>query len=930
MDCDDEDAVDNAPLSQIFKSRKRKNGFFKAPVVVESSSDDDDDVVVLDSDSGDEVGRKGGCELGENEGGFRVGDLVWARIKPDVWWPGWICRRRRRRGKVLVSFFERKQSRYVGEPEIEGFEENFEAMLKVASGKCLEAVDSALAELGRKLIIGLTCPCQSVSREGEEVVGLEEKVFKPVEMLRFVRSVAKVPWVDVVEALTAVRYGAQVNAFKSYISIERDWMYFQTMRLSDSGTGDDISGADLGTSIEMLYDHCSDDGKVQPMSQEADILNGSRIDKHSVFLEQIEDDSGVRKAKEEEHLSEILTHLRCLALDPFYTGTSDPRLENSISMHQKILKFRYLVYERNLDYVPVKLTRHRGYKVKVDIESEMSKANSVLDGSIADVTLGEEKVDFSSGDNKIHPDESQVLSEVLDGSNAVVDGSREDAKADCTLTYLKELPAVETIVEDPMTQGKHTTDINDELQIRNAQKIFGPDTVLQPYETMNKIGDKNDKENYLRVESVSFPSDAAVETQLISTDAKNDNHGFEFLTDTQEVHATVTHHYMYGPDGRKTEMKADVSQNHMLNASSKVVFEDVMNCDNSAGLQNYIITKPGQSSHSDGLSRSHPGNVSSSVANMANRSNGLEIASEDKPDGKSRPIQSSASDSFADLQQDKRQHSLKRLYSSPLTSTSISSAYTNSQTSKTNIHSECPTVLHMKFPKDFKLPSEEDLLKHFRQFGPLDHAKTKVFFYTGSAQVVFLHHLDAEAAYQFTKRKRTFYGRANVRFWIRPSENLAGVTKFPAPVSVSSMASSASSLKTCLKTSNLEDKNTKRKLQHVRFTTDTQISDAMRSSETFTPSASCGLDGEVVRDISEPMLVLLERCHQQVCTLREVLGLQSYFSMFTHTNLEFAPVPTVTELQRENDTGILGESIESPLFGQMEEEEESGINFRTR
>ncbi|KAK9156548.1 hypothetical protein Scep_003122 [Stephania cephalantha] len=891
-DCDsDADALDNAPLSQIFsKSRKRKNRFFPVPAVVVVSSSDDDD--------GD--GGGGGLEESEEDLGakFRVGDLVWARTKQAAWWPGRICRRRR--GKALVCFFDRKRNRrrYVGEAEIVGFEGNFEAMLKVARGKCLEAVDSALAELGRRLVLGLTCHCQSVSavaaREGEEVVGSEEKVFEPVQALGFVRSVAKSPWVDGVEALSAVRYGAQVNAFKSYISIERDWMYFQTMRLSDcDGADDDIAEADFGTSIEMQYNHSSDDGKVQLMSQEAEILNASQIDKHNLFLEQMEDDSGMCKAKEEEQLSEILTHLRCLALDPFYTGTSDPRLENSISMHQKILKFRYLVYESNVDYVPVKLTRHRGYKVKGGIKSEMSRANLVLDGSIADVTLVEEKVDFSSGDNKIHTDESQVLPEVLDGSNAVVDGSREDGKADRTLNYLKELPAVETIVEDPTTQGKRTTDINDELQIKNAQKVFGPDTVLQPYETMNKIGDKNDKKNYLRVESVSFPGDAAVETQVISSDTKNfDNHGFEFLAGTQEVHATVPHYYMYGPDGRNTEMKADFSLNHVLNASSKEVVEDVMNCDNSDGSQSNITTKSCQSSHSDDLFRSHPRNESSSVANTAKRSTGLEIASEDKPDGKSRPIQSSASDSFVDLQQDKRQHSLKRLYSSPLTSSSISSAYSNSQSPKTNSHSECPTVLHMKFPKDFELPSKEDLLKHFRQFGPLDPVKTKVFFYTGSAQVVFLHRLDAEAAYQYAKRKKIFYGRANVRFWIRPSENLAGATKFPVPVSVSSTASSTSSLQSCLKMSNSEDQNTKRKLQNVRFTTETPInssSDAMRSSGTFTPSASGGFDGEVVRDISEPLLVLLERCHQQMCTLREVLGLQSYYSMFTHANLERDP-----------------------------------------
>ncbi|KAK0592442.1 hypothetical protein LWI29_019242 [Acer saccharum] len=62
--------------------------------------------------------------------------------------------------------------------------------------------------------------------------------------------------------------------------------------------------------------------------------------------------------------------------------------------------------------------------------------------------------------------------------------------------------------------------------------------------------------------------------------------------------------------------------------------------------------------------------------------------------------------------------------------------------------------LLIKFPKNYSLPSKEELVKKFSPFGIIDSFSTKVYFYTGTARVVFLHHLDAAAAYQYAKRKK--------------------------------------------------------------------------------------------------------------------------------------------------------------------------------
>ncbi|KAG6680018.1 uncharacterized protein LOC122292814 [Carya illinoinensis] len=91
------------------------------------------------------------------------------------------------------------------------------------------------------------------------------------------------------------------------------------------------------------------------------------------------------------------------------------------------------------------------------------------------------------------------------------------------------------------------------------------------------------------------------------------------------------------------------------------------------------------------------------------------------------------------------------------------------------------TSLHMKFPRLFKLPSKEELVKVFCPFGPVDTLKTRISSWTGAAQVVFSHPNDAVAAYQYAKEKITLFGKANIRFWLDPLEHRRRGTKNSVP-----------------------------------------------------------------------------------------------------------------------------------------------------
>ncbi|XP_027344315.1 uncharacterized protein LOC113856614 [Abrus precatorius] len=129
----------------------------------------------------------------------------------------------------------------------------------------------------------------------------------------------------------------------------------------------------------------------------------------------------------------------------------------------------------------------------------------------------------------------------------------------------------------------------------------------------------------------------------------------------------------------------------------------------------------------------------------------------------------------------------------------------------------CSTSLYMKFPKNFNLPSKEQLIKKFRVFGSINSSKTRVSYYTGSAQLVFLEETDASVAYLYAK-KRAWFGEGNVRFWLDPFEHKRRGFNCCALMSSKHIGPP---LKSCLKKSNSSRQENRKKHRRVRFTIET-------------------------------------------------------------------------------------------------------------
>ncbi|KAK2441584.1 Serine/Threonine-kinase ATM [Trifolium repens] len=141
------------------------------------------------------------------------------------------------------------------------------------------------------------------------------------------------------------------------------------------------------------------------------------------------------------------------------------------------------------------------------------------------------------------------------------------------------------------------------------------------------------------------------------------------------------------------------------------------------------------------------------------------------------------------------------------------------QQSKTHVPF-CSKSLHMKFPKNFNLPSKEQLIKKFSVFGSVDSSNTRVSWYCGSAQVAFFEESDAVAAYQYAKRK-LWFGEANIRFWLDPFEHKQRELKHLYPMQPSENKLIGPPLKSCLKKSNSLKQENRKKDYRVRFTIET-------------------------------------------------------------------------------------------------------------
>ncbi|CAN6337365.1 unnamed protein product [Urochloa humidicola] len=157
-----------------------------------------------------------------DNGDIRASDLVWCKLEGYPWWPGEIFNpsdaselalKHQMRGSHLVVFFGDNTFTWCDESQLMPFMTNYAQMEKQSSSdEFVNAVNHALEELLRRILIGMSCPCspEELSDSGMsyfvENYGIREgvmcstanraevlKCFRPEHLLHYVKSLALFP-----------------------------------------------------------------------------------------------------------------------------------------------------------------------------------------------------------------------------------------------------------------------------------------------------------------------------------------------------------------------------------------------------------------------------------------------------------------------------------------------------------------------------------------------------------------------------------------------------------------------------------------------------------------------------------------------------------------------------------------------------------------
>ncbi|KAI5062659.1 hypothetical protein GOP47_0023198 [Adiantum capillus-veneris] len=166
---------------------------------------------------------------------YRLGDMVWAKVKSHPWWPGQLydpalasasAMEFKRDSCFLVAFFGDSTFGWFAEEELIPYEPNFAQKSRQTSAhNFVDAVEDSLDEMRRRVKLGLTCHCSSseeASERGGKRAGLLydrqlrdiRRNFEPAKLLSAIKQLACSPFSSSQNMLRTTVSGAQTDAFR--------------------------------------------------------------------------------------------------------------------------------------------------------------------------------------------------------------------------------------------------------------------------------------------------------------------------------------------------------------------------------------------------------------------------------------------------------------------------------------------------------------------------------------------------------------------------------------------------------------------------------------------------------------------------------------------------------------------------------------------
>ncbi|XP_065868178.1 uncharacterized protein [Euphorbia lathyris] len=684
---------------------------------------------------------------------LRRGDIVWARVVfPKKWWPGLV--RSIDGHRVAVSFFnDGEDPRVFLETEVFSFAENFELLTKTlkncSRGK--ELLDSALKLVARRAAYSLKCPCHfRPSPEGGKIYKRSRSrrdAFRPDDLLSLVHGLAVSPFVGDSDFVSTVTMASQLNVFRCYLIAERKGF------LDLKATKERLSNSPLPTTGAQS----SGVSKLGFESLNADQPNsGSWIEVNHANT---------------QSLNRMLVNVQYLAFDNNYTR------EGCLSTLQR-------------NCMPI---RNLGCQAVSNFEINKCSESS------SDLQLCQPSVE---GNGKNCWDTSAPPPS---NSSEFLRQYDHSVESDFRFKLYKSMPlsSINGIPDDSQRSeiGRSICGLESLISVPSFSDLslkFSNRMPLSCYNCTDAV-----VENSSRCEENDKDS---VETRYcLPSAACSGNYNVRVESNRLESSCAA---FRFRESSTENKLHLPVVPSDALSYTPQVAQQSphTIQMEHSTSIDKHKISV--ESSRQDGINTAFISRESSMVKLL------LPLVTSDAPSSMPQEAQKSENTIQIDhsrdncnISVDTSRHESTNAASSCRKISMEKKPNRDKQSAAHTMYGSCQ-FLYMKFPRDFSLPSKKDLVRKFRRFGQIDLVRTKVFECLGSAQVVFLHHIDAVAAYQYAKKKKGLFGGATVLFWLDPHEEKRNQSKFVAPMP---------KLKSCFRNPHLGGQDDKKRSRKVRF-----------------------------------------------------------------------------------------------------------------
>ncbi|KAG2671991.1 hypothetical protein I3760_13G017400 [Carya illinoinensis] len=699
---------------------------------------------------------------------MQAGEIVWTRVVfPQKWWPGLVLRADAL--GVLVSFFDLQPPRYFFDSQVRPFEDNFRSLSCSTSDALLER---ALRLFGRRTLWSLTCPCRRGKKNSRgcfQAAAAAATSFQAVGVLGFILSRAVSPWIEEADFVDAVRVLAQIQAFRGYSSGNQRLRY---KRYDQRGSEDENSVAHETDNLEVQ-------GESQLFFMEVENNLAAGVTKIA--------NSGLSVVKgsfdERDHDSMSQARIKQWKANSLDASISAPlsgpsfKLQVAMSAFQLNGSGAYLKRKHNgfeidrfnapFPISPIKL------KIKHHSASGPQSFTYLCNSSFVELVL--DMFSISPSEEASHH-----------GDNVEICKLQEPAKN----VDINTKPCISCVERQELgkcvcnweNNGVQDEDVGVDSNLRSLQPLATQSVsnhVIGTHAKSTEVDSGLAAKSGLIADIIKkLPGDGAIFNRSNECASINLALGDSF-NEHKELYRPVISNSSFGSQrGRQLEALAASTSLHMkfprlFKLPSK---EELVKVFCPFGPVDTLKTRISSWTGAAQVVFSHPNDA---------------VAAYQYAKEKITLFGKANIRFWLDPLEHRRRGTKNSVPSPSMTGKSVNQKSCRSVSSTSSIKSQrgekleattsaTASTLHMKFPKDFKLPSKEELLKKFCPFHTVDSQRTKVFFNTGAAQVVFSDPTDAVAAYQYAKKK-VLFGDTNIRFWLDPLEHKRRGTMFSAP-----------------------------------------------------------------------------------------------------------------------------------------------------